>query len=263
MTVLEDARRRLVADLSAAVTPSLDSLSLGFVAASGHELPITIEALENGQVLLSDGGEPWSDLVTQGFCNPAPTRTQSQRLEKIARLYGVTWDAVARAFMINADLDGIGNAARKLTMAAIALDSWRAWDRELPPAVQQRRRLVRETKKIAEGAGWQAKTGQRLSGRTGRTYRVPLVLEHDDELVAVRIERGTPDNIVDKCIGSFLDTDVPAVVVVPEAVADKVRPSIELRVAKIAVIPRLAKGTAKSIMETAERLARESKKTAG
>lgn len=122
---LQQLRTIISTGLAASVTESMGTLTLGFRALSGREMPVYVERLASGQLLLSDGGETWMDLVSESYSPAAPSQPDERRLSALAALYGLNWHR--RALVAVCDDGDVLDAARRLTMAAAAVDAWRVW----------------------------------------------------------------------------------------------------------------------------------------
>lgn len=256
--LLDQAAAHLREALLVALTPSLGTLSLGMRSSTGREIPILLQRLANGELLVSDAGETWGELVMTGHASVRPSKAQSERLKRLGDMYKVGWDHGALAFEALCTFYTLPDAARRVTAASIALDGWRALS-DQPDVIRVARtpNLSTLSARVAEKArsvGWHVTENQSLAGKTGFSWPTVAVLDRKSTRVGIRVSHSKPEVAIEQAVGCAVDTNTPIVLVAKTEVPD----SFLHRAAHVAVIPGLAKATPRQILEAVDRLASQS-----
>jgi hypothetical protein len=253
-TLMVAAANRLRDAVMAAITPSLGTLTLGLKSSTGREIPLLLQRLANGQLLVSDAGETWAELIMTGHATARPTRGQTERLARLVSLYRVSWDDGDRALQTWCSLDTLPDAAGRVTAASIALDGWRVLSEEPEViSVARRPRLQDLSERVARRArddGWEAQVRTSIPGRTGFAWPAALLLRRGAKRVGIRVSRAAPEIALEQAIGCASDTETPVVLVMRSDAAE----TLAGKAAHVVVIPGLAKARPREILDAANRL---------
>jgi hypothetical protein len=256
MSSLLDRLQAQFADgLAVSVTESEGSLTLGFRSSCGREIPIHIRSVGGDRLLLSDGGETWSDLVGDGLADAEPAEQDARRLSALASMFQVDWSARERSFVADCDEKEALTVARQITMATIALDGWRVWVPAPVHPLARPRAIVRQTARVAHKAGFQTETDFVLPSKLGIPNRCPLLLRASTKQAAVQFDDASADHVAQHAMMAVKDSGIHTVVVTSVRTARKLCDSIELNIAGIGVVPRLSRGTPTRIVDMAKHIA--------
>jgi hypothetical protein len=218
-------------------------------------MPVYVERLPSGQLLLSDGGETWMDLVSESYSPAAPSQPDERRLSALAALYGLNWHR--RALVVVCAEADVLDAARRLTMAAASVDAWRVWAPEPLIAKPSVASIVKQAMLVAHKRGLHTAKDAVLSSRLGVTgSRCPLLIfKNAQAKAAVTFDDASADHVEHHARIARLDSDTPLVVVTTGRTARKLADSIDLRMVGIGIVPREPAGTGRQIVDMAEKIA--------
>jgi hypothetical protein len=250
--LLEQAAGRLRDAVLQTITPSLGTLTLGLKSSTGREIPLLLQRLANGEILVSDGGETWGELVMTGHARARPTVAQLERIKRLAKLYELGWEPNERAFEARCTLETLPDVAGRVTSASIALDGFRALSEDADVIrVARRPRLSGFSGRIARAAGrygWDATPHTSMPGKTGFPWPTAVVLKRRGQSVGVRLSRSSPEVALEQAVGCAVDTDTPIVLLsradIPKDLMGKPW--------RVEVLPGLAKG--RDVFAAADRL---------
>lgn len=215
------------------------AMATGFHSATGRELPLIAErvSVDAGVVILSDAGEAWWALVSDGYADGRPVADDRRRVERLAKLYDVTWNQRACAFQAAATIETAPSVGRRILSASLALDGWRAL---VTPSVSRAApvtSVIAEAARLAVVEGFAADRKHRVHGRSQRDWRPELWLSRGADGVAVMSFSERWRTVLDRSLAWYLDTGSPAVVMAPEDVVPFVTKALELH-GHVEFVPR-------------------------
>ena len=233
-----------------------DALGFEFFASSGRMIPIIAETTVTDRFKLSDAGETWNELVSDGYTKFRPSYSNAKRLERLASMYDVGWNSRTGAFETHATVADAAAAARRLLSASIALDAWRVWAEVAPARAIAPRELVKRVQTMARGYGWdETSIGQKLPGeKTRHEYATDLVLTKGVRKAAISSVPGSPEFVMRTAVCWMTDVQVPVVLITSPRTAEQVADHQELRGRAVAVVGRAGAETAPKVLEQAERV---------
>lgn len=243
--ILETIRRSTID--TAAV--DADTLGFGFYDCTGREIPIVVAREGAEDVILSDAGETWWSFVSEGYVDGRPSGDDRDRVERLAKLYGVIWDQHACAFTALANERTAGEIARRIVAASLALDGWRAF---YPPRVEWRERsnvVIEESAALAQKEGFETRRNEPVRGRR-LPWKVPLVVAEGNRSVNLLVLPNDARVIIERAMLWSVDTGRPAVALVPEKAAREIEEDEEKPdLGKVRLVPRSQANTAPRVLE--------------
>lgn len=259
--VVAEVQERIQRDFSARVERSTFALGSGFRISNGVEIPLVLSPdRDPSRVRLSDAGEAWMGMVSDGFTDSRPSKADARKLADLCRLFGVNWAVETGEIYQVARLEEVADAARRVISAALALDGWRAWYPPVGPRALSEARLSESVTRVAQTRGWYSRRKERVEGQRSGVERVSSLMLHDaaaatHRRAAVEFTSDSPSNVLDHVAGWFADTDVPLVVVAPQKAVDEVVRVDRWR-SRIAVVPRVTgRDVSTAVVDAAQRIA--------
>lgn len=252
---LEALKNDLARSLSDRAVVGIGGVGIGIFTSDGRQAGAKVEVGAAGALILSDAGETWSDLWMDGHVHGAPTASEKEKLQKICAMYNVQWDQERRRIVCMCDHATFADGVRRISAASIAIDGWRVWLQGRAAGHATRiDSIVKGVEQLAQGQRWDFTNWMPVRGRR-RTWRARGGLTRSGRQAAFTFLHDTdPEAAVERATGWILDTTVPLIFVVNEAIVPSLADD-HVFAERAVVVPRLRTGTAEAIMQAAELLA--------
>jgi len=226
--VIAEVQERLRRDFAARIERSEIALGTGFYRSRGVEIPLVVSPGPAASLVrLSEAGETWGGLVSDGYTDGRPTVSDLKKIEELCRLFGVQWDASSWELYDTASIADVALAARRIIAAALALDGWRAWYPPVAPRALAETTLSKAVTATALRRGWRPQPREKVQGTRSGVERATSLTLHDgrpnsNRRAAVEFTTDPPKHVIDHVAGWVADTDVPLVVVAPPKAVDEI-----------------------------------------
>lgn len=255
---LDELRSQIANRLSGGVRVGRDgTIGLGLFTPDGRQVGAQISATLTDQLIVSDGGETWSDLWTAGCVDARPGTAVKAKIDEFCRAYRVKWDDETNAIVCSSRESDVADAAVRIAACSLAIDGWRAMlaTRAMTSVRSARADLiVRGVERVAAVRGWGFTPWADVRGRL-RTWRSSGRLDRKGSRVAVTIlEEARAESAIQRAFGWIADTDLSLVFVASPDITNDVGEGLRER-KRVAVVPKSGEHTASAIVDAAEEVA--------
>jgi hypothetical protein len=221
--VAERVRAHLASDFVRDFARFGNAVGMGFWSSTGREIPIVVEPVaRDGWVRLSDAGEAWFEMVSEGLFNPAPTQTERRRLVALCRSFGVEWDVKRCAVTATCAIEDASKVARRVLSASITMEGWRLFAPEAPEVAARRSTIIDSVRSLATEAKLIVDAGGVLRGKSGHDWPVDTILRTERNAVGVEMLTDTLPVFAGRAIGWSYDTRAPLIVLASARRAEKI-----------------------------------------
>ena len=240
-------------DVIARVRREGDALDIGVTGLRNRTIGLVVHPSTSPDTIrVSDGGDSWWGLVMDGHADGPPTQDDRERIKHLCALYGVVWnqkECAIETLIRPRDRKVAVERARHVLFASAALDGWRAWYPSRRSRHVSAKAIMNIVGKEARLAGITVNERARVQGKhTGRRWFAPLLLEREAVQAAVLAIHDKPNAVVERLTAWWLDTEMPAIAVVPPEALAKVEKAVELR-QHIVPVPRTKKAVGDVVIQ--------------
>lgn len=254
MADLNELRNVIAAAFGGDVFAHQSTIGTGFWLPTGREVGMRVEFDIAGQVILTDGGDTWGELMNDGIVERAPTAAERDRLAEAIVPFAVSLER-DMTLSIRCAPAAVAEAAKRLLLAstsALAVVRVLASER-IERDYARRREIVQSVADLATKSGWKADRRGRVRGRSGHEWPCSVLLDRSDDGRAsgVLITHEQPSRIIERAFGWRADTSNALVIVSNKARAHKIN---ETHIAGVVAIADEGEFVGQSVVDAATML---------
>lgn len=236
MAELNELRDRIAAAFGGDVLLHHNSVGSGFWLPSGREIGVQLNVNLTEDVVITDSGDTWAELMSDCLVDREPTSSERERVAQCVTPFGVVVER-DMTLSLTAHSANIADAVRRMVLAsasALAVVRTLASERGAYDFAR-RREIVNSVTMLAQRNGWRAVSTGRVRGASGHEWPCNVLLDRGEEKQSsgVLITHESPSRIIERAFGWRADTKKGLVVVTNEA---RVRKLSETKIAGVTAI---------------------------